>query len=214
MSRGVVSDTPKPDRHYYLNKTWNEDFEKDQNFKDDSRWVEGIERLRAEDDQSRSAEEDQSRSAEEDQSRSGEEDQSRSGEEDQSRSGEEDQSRRAEDDQNRSGEDDQNGSGEDDQSRRAEDDQDIARVMRETLNTEQSYLYRRVEAYCYGARIEDVRNGIGAAWQRHAAWLDDRTFGIPDSGGRGSRRPYWRSASELLQDLYEKVRCRYRKLSI
>jgi len=131
---------PTPVGHYL--KRWNEDFEKDQNFKDDTRWVEEIESVRP------------------------------------------------------------------------EDYQDIARVMRETLNTEQSYPLGIVEAYCYGARIQDVRDGIEAEGQRRAAWLDDRMFGIPDSGGRGSRPAHWLSASELLKELDEKVCCRHGKFSI
>lgn len=99
------------------------------------------------------------------------------------------------------------------QSLGAGDAEDIAFVMRESLVDEQSYIYREVESYCHGARIKDVESGHGKAGQRLAAWLDDTTFGRPNSGERGRVHKNRLTATELFKALKEKVCRRYRALS-
>jgi len=89
----------------------------------------------------------------------------------------------------------------------AGDDEDITLVMRESLVTEQSYIYREVESYCRGARINDVETGHGKAGQRRAAWLDDTTFGRPNSSERGRVHENRLTATGLFKALKEKV-CR------
>lgn len=96
----------------------------------------------------------------------------------------------------------------------AADDEDITLVMRESLVAEQSYIYREVEYYCQGARIEDVEIGHGEAGQRRAAWLDDTTICGANSGGRGRVHENLLTATGLFNALKEKVCPRYRGLMV
>ena|SRR5579871_4553009 len=87
----------------------------------------------------------------------------------------------------------------------AGDDEDITLVMRESLVTEQSYIYQEVETYCRGVRIKDVEMGNGKAGQRRAVWLNDTTFGRPNTNGRGRVHENRLTATELFKALKEKV---------